>query len=42
MRVNVERGSEGWIMGEDLAWFTHLEEGKREYFKRSKEKTSST
>jgi hypothetical protein len=29
-------------LGEDLAWFVHLEEGQREYLERRKEKTSST
>jgi hypothetical protein len=40
-RIWRERGSERWILGEDLAWFVHLEEGQREYLERRKEKTSS-
>jgi hypothetical protein len=30
------------ILGEDLAWFVHLEEGQKEYLERRKEKSSST
>ena len=43
MRVTVQRKGSGRneIMGEDLAWFVHLEEGQREYLERRKEKTSS-
>jgi hypothetical protein len=26
-------------LGEDLAWFAHMEEGQREYLERRKEKT---
>jgi hypothetical protein len=33
-RIQREQGSERWIMGEDLAWFVHLEEGQREYLER--------
>jgi hypothetical protein len=34
-------GTKRWILGEDLAWFVHLEEGQREYLERRKETISS-
>jgi hypothetical protein len=44
MPVNVRRkesgGNKGLRLGEDLAWFVHLEEDKKEYLERRKEKTS--
>jgi hypothetical protein len=40
-RIRRDRGSESWILGEDLAWYVHLEEGQSEYLEIRKEKTSS-
>jgi hypothetical protein len=34
-----KRGSERRILGEDLAWFVHLQESQREYLEKRKETT---
>jgi hypothetical protein len=40
-RKNPEE-TEIWILGEELTWFIHLEEGQRDCLERRNEKTSST